>query len=308
MPKAVAVILVNWNTPAFTANCIRSLIEYCDNLLFDIIVVDNGSTDGSLSTLSTEFPELIYIDNQENLGFAEGNNKGLQHSIDAGYEYSLVINTDTLVDEDIVSGLMTHLNNYPKAAAVQPAIFWMHNRTKLWNGPCGFNALLGITYSKTQDNIQELISYQNVEWVTGCCILIRNSTLKTAGLFNKQFFLYYEDVELSYRLRSHGYEVHYLPTSKMYHEAGISGKSSTKSAEGFLNPFIHYYTSRNHIWFLRKYGKPVFYPLNWIYNAGYYLAVLAYLKLRGRNKKVSLLLKGIKEGLFTPQTLIWPNN
>lgn len=308
MPKAVAVILVNWNTPAFTADCIRSLMEYCDGELFDIVVVDNGSTDGSLQTLGAEFSELTYIDNKENLGFAEGNNRGLQYSIDAGYEYSLVINTDTLVDEDIVTALVTHLNTHPQAAAVQPAIFWLHKRTKLWNGPCGFNALLGITYSKTQDSVQKLTAYQEVEWITGCCILIRNSALKAAGLFNKQFFLYYEDVELSYRLRSYGYEVHYLPTSKMYHEAGGSGKSSTKSAEGFLNPFIHYYTSRNHIWFLRKYGRPLFYPINWIYNAGYYLAVLTYLKLRGRNKKVSLLLKGIKEGLFTPQNVIWPNN
>ncbi len=308
MRKAVAVILVNWNTPAFTANCIGSLIEYCDSSLFDIIVVDNGSTDRSLEILSAQFPELTYIDNKENLGFAEGNNRGLSNSIDAGYEYSLVINTDTLVDEDIVTALITHLNNHPQAAAVQPAIFWMHNRTKLWNGPCGFNALLGITYSKTEDGIQKLTAYQKVDWVTGCCILIRNSAIKKAGLFNKQFFLYYEDVELSYRLRNHGYEVHYLPTSKMYHEAGISGKSSTKNEEGFLNPFIHYYTSRNHIWFLRKYGKSVFYPINWVYNAGYYLAVLCYLKMRGRNKKVSLLLKGIKEGLFTPQTVIWPNN
>lgn len=308
MPKAVAVILVNWNTPTFTANCIQSLINYCDKQLFDIIMVDNGSTDDSLQILGTQFPELTFIDNKENLGFAEGNNRGLQQSIDKGYEYSLVINTDTLVDEDIVTALVNHLNNHPQAAAVQPAIFWMHNRTKLWNGPCGFNALLGTTYSKTQNSIQKLKSYQKVEWITGCCMLIRNSALKTAGLFNKQFFLYYEDVELSYRLRSNGYEVHYLPTSKMYHEAGISGKSSTKNAEGFLNPFIHYYISRNHIWFLRKYGNPTFYPINCIYNVGYYLAVLAYLKLRGRNKKVSLLLKGIKDGLYTPQSVIWPNN
>jgi len=308
MPKAVAVILVNWNTPVLTANCINSLLRYCDTALFDIIVADNGSTDGSLQTLSAQFPDLIYIDNKENLGFAEGNNQGLSYSIDKGHEYSLVINTDTEVDEDIITSLTGHLNNHPQAAAVQPAIFWMHNREKLWNGPCGFNSLLGITYSKTQDRIKELTDFQPVDWATGCCILVRNSALKEAGLFNKKFFLYYEDVELSYRLRSHGYEVHYLPGSKMYHEAGMSGKSKVKNEEGFLNPFIHYYISRNHIWFLRRYGKPMFYPINFVYNAGYYIALLAYLKLRGRNKKVSLLLKGIKEGLFTSQTLIWPNN
>jgi GT2 family glycosyltransferase len=308
MPKAVAVILVNWNTPVLTANCINSLLQYCNKALFDIIVADNGSTDNSLQILTAQFADLIYIDNKENLGFAEGNNYGLRYSIDNDYEYSLVINTDTVVDEDIITALAAHLNNHAEAAAVQPAIFWMHNRTKLWNGPCGFNALLGITYSKTQDSIQEHTNFKPVDWATGCCVLIRNSALKEAGLFNRQFFLYYEDVELSYRLRSHGYEVHYLPSSKMYHEAGMSGKSKVQTEEGFLNPFIHYYTSRNHIWFLRRYGKSVFYPINFVYNAGYYITLLAYLKLRGRNKKVSLLLKGIKEGLFTAQTLIWPNN
>lgn len=308
MSKSVAVILVNWNTPVHTANCIKSLLTYCNSTLFDIIMVDNGSTDGSLQTLQKDFPNLIYIDNKENLGFAEGNNRGLQYSIGKGYNYSLIINTDTLVNEDIIAALSTHLDEHTEAAAVQPAIFWMHQRHKLWNGPCYFNAVLGITQAKTNDKLKELKSYQIVDWVTGCCVMIKNPALQQAGLFNKQFFLYYEDVELSYRLRSFGYQVHYLPTSKMYHEAGVSGKSETKNAEGFLNPFIHYYTSRNHIWFLRRYGRPGFFPVYWAYNTAYYAAVLIYLKLRGRNKKVSLLLKGLKEGIFTSQTLIWPNN
>jgi hypothetical protein len=125
-----------------------------------------------------------------------------------------------------------------------------------------------------------------------------------SGLFNKQFFLYYEDVELSFRLRGHGYEVHYLPSCKMYHEAGVSAKVEKK--EGFLSPVIHYYISRNHFWFLRRYGKPIFYPINILYNGSYYLAVWVYLKLRGRNEKAGFIIKGLKEGLFTPQTTIWP--
>ena len=82
MPKPVALILLNWNTPVHTANCISSLKQYCDARLFDIIVADNGSTDDSLALLKTQFPELIYIDNNENLGFAEGNNRGLSYSIE----------------------------------------------------------------------------------------------------------------------------------------------------------------------------------------------------------------------------------
>ncbi len=302
MHKPVALILLNWNTPVHTANCIASLKQYCDDALFDIIVADNGSTDGSLAVLKSEFPNLIYIDNKENLGFAEGNNRGLIYAIENGYQYSLVMNTDTEVDEDIVTKLSTHLNQNLKAAAVQPCIFWVHKRSVLWNGEGSFNKLLGITSSSTKTPKQQF--YKSVEWLTGCCMLIRNSVLVKSGLFNKLFFLYYEDVELSFRLRRAGYELHYLPSCKMYHEAGAS--ATVKKQEGNLSPVIHYYISRNHIWILRRYGNPLFYPINFVYNGFYYLSLLAYFKLRGRNEKARLLIKGLKEGFFTPKNLIWP--
>jgi GT2 family glycosyltransferase len=303
MPKPVALILLNWNTPVHTANCILSINKYCDDQYFDIIVVDNGSTDDSVAVLKTKFPNLLYIENKENLGFAEGNNRGLIYSIESGYTYSLVMNTDTLVNEDLVMCLMTHLEMHPQAAAVQPAIYWMHNPTKIWNGEGSFNPVLGVTRSDTSTpKKNDTKSYKIAEWVTGCCMLLRNSVLKTAGLFNQHFFLYYEDVELSFRLRSSGYELHYLPSCKMYHEAGVSAK--VEKNEGYLSPVIHYYTSRNHIWFLRKYGKPIFYPINIVYNGAYYLALLTYFKLRGRNEKAAFLIKGLKQGIRTPQTAI----
>jgi GT2 family glycosyltransferase len=304
MAKPVALILLNWNTPQHTANCILSLQRYCDERLFDIVVVDNGSTDNSLAKLQWQFADLIYIDNKENLGFAEGNNRGLQYSIDNGYTYSLVMNNDTEVDEDLVTALTQHLDTHLQAAAVQPAIYWLHDKARIWNGAGSFNALLGKTLSsiKTPD-AAELKEAQVVEWITGCCMLIRNASLRTCGLFNKRFFLYFEDVELSFRLRECGYELHYLPSSKMYHEAGASAK--VKKDEGFLSPVIHYYVSRNHIWFLRRFGKPLFYPVYFAFNGFYYLALLIYFKLRGRNEKARQLVKGLKEGLFTPKDVIW---
>ncbi|MFD2145318.1 glycosyltransferase [Mucilaginibacter antarcticus] len=187
MAKPVAVILLNWNTPVHTANCILSIHRYCNKMLYDIIVADNGSTDNSLTTLKAQFPDITYLNNKENLGFAEGNNQALQYSIDKGYSYSLVINTDTLVDEDIITVLSTHLNNHPQVAAVQPAIYWLHNKTKIWNGRGGFNTLLGLNYSdKTIPGIND--QSQDAKWVTGCCMLIRNAALLKSGLFNKLFF------------------------------------------------------------------------------------------------------------------------
>jgi GT2 family glycosyltransferase len=305
MLKPVAIILLNWNTPQHTINCIASLKQYANEALFDIIVADNGSTDGSLALIKAKFPGLIYIDNQENLGFAEGNNRALTYSIEQGYAYSLVMNTDTEIDEDIVTGLSSHLGLHPEAGAAQPAIYWMHNKTSIWNGRGGFNSILGMTYSDKSIS-QSPATFKTAEWLTGCCLMIRNSALTKGGLFNKQFFLYYEDVDLSFRLRETGYELHYLPSCKMYHEAGVSAKVDVKKKEGTLSPVIHYYISRNRLWLLRRYGKPVYYPVYFITSAFYYGVLWIYFKLRGRNEKASFLIKGLKDGLFTPKNLIWP--
>ncbi len=307
MPKAVALILLNWNTPIHTANCIASVKQFCDANLFDIIVADNGSTDNSLSLLKNQFPDVIYIENGENLGFAEGNNRALNYSIAEGYKYSLVMNTDTLVDEDIVSKLLNHLNAHPEAAAVQPAIYWMHNKSRIWNGRGRFNKLSGsIVFDTHIPDATHINNYEIAECATGCCMLIRNAALVQSGLFNKRFFLYYEDVDLSFRLRRAGFEIHYLPSCKMYHEAGVSAKVSAPKKEGNLSPVIHYYVSRNHIWFLRRYAPSLLYPFNLLYNGSYYTALLFYFLIRGRNKKAVFLLKGLKEGLCTPLNVIWP--
>jgi GT2 family glycosyltransferase len=307
MPKSVAIILLNWNTPVHTANCISSLKQYGDEHLFDIIVADNGSTDNSLSVLKTQFPELIYMENNENLGFAEGNNRGLDYSIAHNYAYSLIINTDTLVDEDIVYKLSVHLNDHPEAAAVQPAIYWMHDKTKIWNGKGSFNQVVGLTYTD-KTPADNSAAFENADWVTGCCMLIRNTALKKSGLFNKRFFLYYEDTDLSFRLREVGYELHYLPSCKIYHEAGVSAKVEIKKKEGILSPVIHYYISRNRLWFLRRYGKAIFYPVYIISSAFYYIPLLIYFIIRGRNEKAGFLIKGLKDGIFTSKNLIWPKN
>ncbi len=306
MPKPVALILLNWNTPQHTADCIKSVLRYCDTALYDIIVADNGSTDGSLATLKNQFPDLIYIDNQQNLGFAEGNNRALLYIMTQGYPYSLLMNTDTLVDEDIVQKLSDHLNEHPKVAAVQPAIYWMHQPTKIWNGESRFNKLLGTTVSDTSTpGESNTPTFTEAEWVTGCCMMIKNEALAKSGLFNKLFFLYYEDVDLSFRLRKAGYILHYLPSCKMYHEAGISAKVSAPKKEGQLSPVIHYYISRNHLWFIRQYGSSALFPVNLLYNGLYYGALLIYFIFRRRKQKASFLLKGLKEGLFTSKKLIW---
>lgn len=303
MPKPVAVILLNWNTPQYSFNCIKSLLAHCDQRNFDVIITDNGSTDNSFVFLKKEFPEAYFIDNKKNLGFAEGNNRALAYSIQKGYRYSLLLNSDTDVKEDIVSPLLTYLENNKSVGGCQPAIYWMHEPSKIWNGASYFNSFLGITYSKKTQNKKKEI--KKVDWITGCAMMLRNEALCKSGLFTERFFLYYEDVDLSFRIRKAGYELHYLPNLSVYHEAGASGKQKAKNKEGVLQPIIHYYINRNKIWILRKYGSPWLAPLNILIYSFYYIPLFAYFALRRRWQKASFLLKGIKEGLFAPLSSIW---
>lgn len=300
MHKSVAVIIVNYNTPVHTANCVNSFITYCDQSLFDIIVVDNGSTDNSCQTLTDKFPDVFFIDNKLNLGFAEGNNIALAYSISNSYEYSLLANSDTLVKENIITALKTHLDLNSHVAAVQPAIYWMHERNKLWNGPGYFNKITGNTLSKTSDEYKSVNGFLKVDWFTGCCVLLRNEVLREIGGFNKQYFLYYEDADLSFRMRSNQYDLHYTTTAKIYHEAGISSKKA--GPEGFLNPITHYYIARNHLWFIRTHGNNLLRPINMLYNLGYYLALWLYFKAKKKTRKASFVLNGIRDGLFIQQS------
>lgn len=281
------------------------MLTYSDTTLFDIIVADNGSTDGSLEKLQTQFPELIFLDNKENLGFAEGNNKAIQFSITNAYTYSLIINNDTEIEDDLISGLLRHLEQHPEAAAVQPRINWLHHKTAIWNGAGGYNAITGRVYTDKKVSGRSG-SFRKAKWLTGCCMLVRNDVLSATGAFNSRFFLYYEDTELSFRIRAAGHELHYLPQLKLYHDAGASGQLSTKEKEGTLNPFIHYYVTRNHIWFLRKFGNPLFYPVMFLVYLPYYTGILGYFVFRNRKKKAEYLIKGIKDGFFTPEKVIWP--
>lgn len=304
MQKPIALLLLNWNTHQHTAHAIHSLLTHCNQALFDIVVADNGSIDGSLGKLREEFPNLAYIDNVQNLGFAEGNNRAIDYSIRNGYAYSLIINNDTEVDQDLVTGLFNHLQLHPEAAAVQPAIYWMHQKEVIWNGLGRFNQVIGKVYNLKQKHYTA--SYKHAEWLTGCCMLVRNTILQQTGSFNKEFFLYYEDVELSFRMRAAGHQLHYLPQHKIYHEAGASGQLATRDKEGTLSPVIHYYVSRNHIWFLRKFGNPLLYPFMLLFHSPYYLGLLAYFLIRGRKKKANYLFSGLKDGFFVSEEVIWP--
>lgn len=297
--KPLAIIILNWNRYEYTANCIISILRHCNQSIFDIILIDNHSTDSSFAKLTSQFPQLTFHRNEGNLGYAGGNNPGLQTSLSKGYKYTMILNNDTEVTGNFISPLINFMDTHPAAGAVQPKILMLFDPSLIWNAGSYYSPFLGRTYTRgyAKKNLPKYNSITKVDWITGCCMMLRNEVFSKTGLLNEAFFLYYEDTDISFRIKKAGYDLYYVPDSFILHAAGISGKSRKKSAEGYLNPMVHYYNARNKFWFIRQHSK-WYYDLSIIiFQSGVILAYLSYFVMRWRLKKAGQYLKGIKDGL-----------
>ncbi len=300
MSKKVAVILINWNSYDLSRDTLNSLqkVTYMD---LDVIVVDNGSTDGSGDRLEAEFPGVVMLKSSSNTGFTGGNNLGFQYALAQGYTYAMMLNNDVEVESDFLEPLVYALDENKGLGAVQPLIYFHHDKEVIWNAGSVRNSWTGETitldYNVRDSGLERRWIRKNVDWLTGCAFMVRTDVLKQIGVLKEEFFIYYEDVDLSFRIRKAGFTLGYEPSSVIYHIAGMSHKSKQKGPEGFLNPKVHYLNARNRLWILKQYTRKGFIPTVIIYQAGYYIAVSLYFILRGRFTKLGAWLRGIKDGL-----------
>lgn len=306
MSKETAIIIINWNSYDCTKDCLQSLEEMSYSN-YDIILVDNNSEDGSGEKLSSEYPKVIYLKLSENKGFTGGNNYGMNYSINRDYTYTILLNNDTFVEPNFLEILVNYMNANIHVGAIQPKIYFNHDRALLWNGGSWFNPWTGNDYvegtnqklTRTSENIK------NPDWLTGCAFMIRNDVIRKVGLLDESLFMYYEDVDYSYRIKNKGHTLVYHPESVIYHIAGASTHAKEKGKEGFLNPVIHYYLFRNKIWFLKKYLKPWHWLTASLVNALYLCGALMYFLLRRRFVKFNMALRAIKDGLRKSMSQIY---
>ena len=298
MTKSTAIILVNWNSFSLSSGCILSLQEM-DTDDFDIIVTDNNSADGSGRQLKERFPGITLIESSANLGFTGGNNLAIQHALELGYPYIFLLNNDTFVKKDLLRVLMQFMHDHPDAGAVQPIIYMNDNRSLIWNGGSRYNDWLGYTYvpgyGKPATEVHTKTA--KVDWLSGCAFFIRSAVLKKTGPLAENMFMYYEDVDLSFRLRKQGFPVYYHPGSAVYHIAGMSNRKAERTSEGYVNPIVHYLNVRNRIWLLKQHTAWIYFPTVCLFSFFYIMALLAYFAVRLYFNKFAHVLKGIKDGL-----------
>lgn len=247
----VAIIILNWNGRDLTLDCLRSL-SILDYPEYDIVVVDNASSDDSVQAIKSDFSEVHIVENDKNLGFSEGNNRGIVRALERGAEYVMLLNNDTLLFRpDFLSNLVEYLENNPEVAAVSPLVLYPDSPL-VWSAGGRLHAVLGMCSHMGKNKHAGLFATRDpyeVEYIPGCCLLVPARAIADVGLLDPDYFLYFEDLDWCYRAKQKGYRCIVYPIEAIYHKkSGSSGISGSDR----LSPTQAFFYARNGILFARK--------------------------------------------------------
>ncbi len=248
MLPRTAIVILNWNGLSDTLDCLASL-EHLDYPDYEVVVVDNGSTDGSVEAIRQRFPNVTIIENGENLGFTGGNNVGLRHALPRGAGYALLLNNDTQVAPDFLRHMVEAAEADPGIGIVGPTIYYHQQPDHIWSAggaidrPRGQTRMIGLD---EPDVGQYGTAPREVDFVTGCALLVRKSVLEQVGLLDEQFFAYYEEVEWSARARRAGYCIVSVPKARVWHKISPQTRSDS--------PLVHYLMTRNRLLWIKESG------------------------------------------------------
>lgn len=211
----VSIIVVNFNGMPHIEACISSVLGQTYSN-FEVIVIDNHSTDGSLDYVRCRFPNLKIVANERNLGYAGGINRGLKHTTG---EYIAPLNIDTEVDQNWLANMVRFLAENPKVGAVTPKTLLFHDRNKI--NTLGLNIhITGIGFARAlnRESSKNTGHPFKVAGVSGCSYLIRREILEQIGGINEECFMYYDDIDLSWVINLLGYDMYCIPDAIVYHK------------------------------------------------------------------------------------------
>jgi len=213
----------------------------------ELIMVDNASSDGSLEYVRENFPWIKVVESPVNVGFAEGNNLGLEQ---AQGEYIALLNNDTVVEKNWLAELVRTLDQNERAGAAVSKILLAAETPMIDCAGAEFNNL-GFSWGRGSNQLDrgQFDSPSESASLTACAALIRRSALKGQPLFDRSFFMYYEEFDLALRLRGHGYTILYVPTSVVRHKRSQAVRGATTKAILFQQ----FYGNRNRIKIVMKY-------------------------------------------------------
>lgn len=288
----VAVVILNWNGRALTEACVASW-KAARPAPARLLVVDNGSRDGSVAHLKKRFPGLEILALPENLGFAAGNNRGFEHLWKRGAktEAVFICNNDTEVEPAMLGRLWQALRARPEWGAAGPRILF-HGQERIWFEGGRIRPFTGrpehLGYGAADGQAGPTFELPAAGFITGCGLLVRSSLLQKAGGFDESLWAYAEDSDLCLRLRADGYACGVVPAARMSHKV-----SSTFSLG---SPLSLYYITRNSYLLLRAHPQGLG-PLTRSAFMAVSLARAGRAVLMGRFAAASAVLRGLVDGL-----------
>ncbi len=224
MARVTAVVL-NWCNEHDTKACVDSL-ERQDYRAFKILLVDNGSPDGSGARLHARYPAVSYLQTDKNLGYAGGNNRGMKWALEDGADFVLVVNNDTVLDPRCVRELVATAEAHGDAGAVGAKILRYDQPDRIWFGGGRFDRLRAIGVHEREKFVDLDPRERDVleaTFLTGCCLLIPANTIKAVGYFRDDFFCYLEDAEYGLRVMKSGVRLLYAPAARLRHRVPPMG-------------------------------------------------------------------------------------
>jgi len=222
----VSIILVCWNNKEYLDPCLKSLYDTGMKNSFDIIVVDNGSTDGSQQMLAEKYPDVKIIQNSENVGLGKASNQGIEATKG---RYVLLLNNDTIVNGPSFDFMVDFLNENPKVGAVGGKIFnpdgtvqsCYNNFSTFWEEFL-IATRLGELIRPGYPSIIDAEDVKSVDWITSACLMVRRTALDQVGLLDENYFIYGDEADLQYRIKAAGWTIYYLPQATLIHYGGRS--------------------------------------------------------------------------------------
>ncbi len=222
----MSIVLVCWNNKAYLDPCLKSLYEGGLKSSFDVVVVDNGSTDGSQQMLAEKYPQVKLIQNAGNVGLGKASNQGIEAT---NGRHVLLLNNDTLVNAPALDVLVEYLDAHPEAGATAGKL--LNPDGSFQSGFAPFSTLLEEFLIAT--HIGELLwtgypshgdsnQVKETGWMSSACLLVRRAALDKIGLLDEEYFIYGDEADLQYRLNKAGWKVVFLPNSSIIHFGGRS--------------------------------------------------------------------------------------
>jgi GT2 family glycosyltransferase len=221
----ITVVIVSWNTSALLCQCLESLYKTGSRYSFEVIVVDNGSSDDSVSVVETRFPDVILIRNNRNVGFASANNQALV--IGKG-RYFLLLNSDTIVLPGAIDVLIEIADQNPNVGVLGPKLLNMNGSLQVsWSSfPSVLSELLGGSF-RIRKRVAHLPNTFEVDWIMGACMLVRSEVIQNVGKMDEDYFFYSEETDWCFRIKKKNWRVWYTTNGEIYHLGGGSAKRGT---------------------------------------------------------------------------------